>query len=138
MIPNGSCAKCLPLNTGDKNSLWQLLDEEMESIESEIPMLKIWCAVHIHRSELAWKDAAGKHREVEKVLSVLSRVSTHFHYSALRSAELEEIAKEQFHTEANPENFHHTLDSIFSHPASKHPFFVGSSGNLLRDERERR
>lgn len=87
------CTDGTSLNTGDRSSLWQLLDEEMALIESHFPLFKIWCAAH--RSELVWKDTAGKFKTVEKVLSTLSKISTYFHFSALRSAELKEIAKEK-------------------------------------------
>lgn len=86
------CTDGTNVNIGEKNSLWVLLDDEMEKIESEIPLIKIWCAVH--RSELAWKDTDQKVSQVNKVFSVLSKISTHFHQSGLRTAELEKVAKE--------------------------------------------
>lgn len=81
------------INTGELTSLWVLLDKEMESIKSKIPLMKIWCAVH--RAELAWGDTGEKIGEVKKVLSVLSSISFYFHQSGLRTAyaELEQIGK---------------------------------------------
>lgn len=39
------------LNSGDRNGLWQLFERCDIRSESEVPLLKIWCAVH--RSNLA-------------------------------------------------------------------------------------
>lgn len=49
-----------------------------------------WCAAH--RAELAWKNTGEAVAEVGKTLSELSSISTYFHFSALRSAELKTIA----------------------------------------------
>lgn len=85
------CTDGTNVNTGDQNSLWALLDEEMTMIGSEIPLIKIWCAAH--RAELAWGDTGEKVGQVKKVLSVLSSVSSYFHYSGLRTCELEQIGE---------------------------------------------
>lgn len=86
------CTDGTNVNTGDVSSLWALMDEELKSAGSKIPLLKIWCAAH--RAELAWKSTAGKVPEINKTLSVLSSISTYFHYSALRTAELKKIASD--------------------------------------------
>lgn len=86
------CTDGTNVNTGDRTSLWVLLDGEMEAIESKIPLIKIWCAAH--RAELVWKDTGEKVAQVNKLLSVLSSISSYFHHSGLRTAELEKIGKE--------------------------------------------
>lgn len=80
------------VNTGDTSSLWVLMDQELISAGSKIPLLKIWCAAH--RAELAWKSTAKTVPETTEILSVLSSISTYFHYSALRTAELKKIASD--------------------------------------------
>jgi len=50
------------VNTGERNGLWALFD----SIDSEIPKLKIWCAVH--RTQLAWKSVTDLVSEVSHLL----------------------------------------------------------------------
>lgn len=64
----------------------------MKSAGSNIPLIKIWCAAH--RSELAWKSTSKSVPEISKVLSVLSSISSYFHQSAIRTAELKQIASE--------------------------------------------
>lgn len=86
------CTDGTNLNTGEKNSLWQLLEKKLRDIQSKIPLIKIWCSAH--RAELAWKDAAKDVRQVGKVLSTLTSISTYFHFSAFRTAELKNIAKD--------------------------------------------
>lgn len=86
------CTDGTNVNTGEQNSLWALLDAEMQLVQSEIPLIKIWCATH--RSELAWRDTGDRIWQVNKVLSVLSSISSYFHQSGLRTSELEEIGKE--------------------------------------------
>lgn len=86
------CTDGTNVNTGDKKSLWVLIDEAVKSSGSKIPILKIWCAAH--RAELAWKSASSAVPEVNKALTVLSRMSSYFHCSGIRSAELKNIAAE--------------------------------------------
>lgn len=86
------CTDGTNVNTGETNSLWTLIDKEIQSAGSTIPLLKIWCAAH--RAELAWKSTARTVPEIYSTLSILSSVSTYFHYSALRSTELKKIASE--------------------------------------------
>lgn len=86
------CTDGTNVNTGDKFSLWVLLDKEMKAAGSNIPVIKIWCAAH--RSELAWKIISKSVPEISKVLTVLSSISSYFHQSAIRTAELKQIASE--------------------------------------------
>lgn len=86
------CTDGTNVNTGERTSLWQLLDEEMVNIDSGIPLLKIWCSAH--RAELVWKDSADKFNAVRKVLSVLSGIASYFNQSGLRRSELEQIASD--------------------------------------------
>lgn len=64
------CTDGTNVNTGDKNSLWVLLEKETKEAGSKIPLNKIWCGAH--RAELAWKNTAKTVGEVAKKLSVLS------------------------------------------------------------------
>lgn len=41
------------INTGSRNGLWALLEEDKTNGSSATPLLKIWCAVH--RSALVWE-----------------------------------------------------------------------------------
>lgn len=84
------CTDGTNVNTDEKNSLWVLIDKETKDAGSVIPLLKIWCGAH--RAELAWKSTARTVPEVTSTLSILSNISTYFHYSALRSSELKNIA----------------------------------------------
>lgn len=78
-----------PMDIGD----WTLMDNEIKSVGSKIRLLKIWCGAH--RAESAWKSTAEAVPEVRYILSVLSSISTYFHYSAMRSAELKKIASDR-------------------------------------------
>lgn len=84
------CTDGTNVNTGEKNSLWVLLDKEIKEAGSKIPLIKIWCAAH--RSELAWKNTATKVGAINKVLTTLTSISSYFHTSAVRTAELKEVA----------------------------------------------
>lgn len=77
------CTDGTNVNTGECNSLWTLLDSEIDEIKSEIPLIKV-----------SWGDTGKNFYQVSKVLSIISSVSSYFHYSGLRTAELEQIAKE--------------------------------------------
>jgi len=74
------------VNTGERKGLWALFD----SIDSEIPKLKIWCAVH--RTQLAWKSVTDLVSEVSHLLQKLSGLSSFFHTSGLRTRQLKELA----------------------------------------------
>lgn len=87
------CTDGTNLNSGERNGLWVLLENEMKAAGSTIPLIKIWCAAH--RAELAWKNAANSVGAVSKLLSILSKISTHFHYSAIRTAELKKTASDR-------------------------------------------
>ncbi|KAJ6639754.1 hypothetical protein Bhyg_12501, partial [Pseudolycoriella hygida] len=63
------CTDGTNVNTGEKSSLWQLLDEEMKNINSEIPFLKIWCAAT--RAELVWKSTAENLKMIAFLADVL-------------------------------------------------------------------
>lgn len=84
------CTDGTNVNSGDKSGLWVL---EIQSIGSEIPFTKVWCAAH--RAELVWKDMAKSVPEVSKAFSVLSKMSSYFHSSGLRTAELKKIATDR-------------------------------------------
>lgn len=45
---------------------------------AKIPLIKVWCAAH--RTEFAWKSVSREVVEVSKVLSILSNISTYFHF----------------------------------------------------------
>lgn len=84
------CTDGTNVNSGEKNDIWVLIEDEMKKVGSTIPLLKVWCAAH--RAELVWKHAVKSVPEVSKVRSILSKMSTHFHFSAIRTAELKKIA----------------------------------------------
>lgn len=86
------CTDGTNINTGDKTSLWTLLDEAVKSTGSKIPLQKVWCAAH--RAELAWKSTASVVGEMEEVFSILSSISSYFHQSSVRTSELKQIASE--------------------------------------------
>lgn len=84
------CTDGTNVNSGEHGGLWALLEEEISKNGSEIPLLKIWCAAH--RSDLAFNDLSTAVPESSKILSILSRISSYFHTSAVRSSELKKIA----------------------------------------------
>lgn len=82
------------VNSGQKGGLWTLFEKEAKEAGSEIPLKKIWCAVH--RSELSWKSTAKSVPEVSDVFNVLSKISTHFHFSGLRTNDLKKVASDHY------------------------------------------
>lgn len=78
--------------TDNRYGLWAIMEKEVESTGSTLKILKIWCAAH--RSELAWKSVADKVPEVEEIFNKIVAIGTHFHTSAMRQAELKQIADE--------------------------------------------
>lgn len=84
------CTDGTNVNTGEISSLWALMDDELKSVGSIIPLLKIWCAAH--RAELAWKSTASNVPKISITLSELSSLSSYFRFSGLRTAELKKIA----------------------------------------------
>lgn len=87
------CTDGTNVNIGEKNSLWTLLQKEIESAGSEIPVQKFWCAAH--RSELVWKDTAKHFSDMDKIFSSLSKISSFFHCSSIRLSELKQVALEK-------------------------------------------
>ena len=65
----------LPVNIGSKGGLWTLVENKWRnnSNKSNIPLIKIWCAVH--RLNLAWKDVSSTVVEVSHIVSKLSGIS---------------------------------------------------------------
>lgn len=97
------CTDGANVNTGEKGGLWGLLEKQLLEAGCEIPLIKLWCAAH--RSDLSWGDLTPKTprliaqlppevKIVDKILSILSNLSSHFHNSAARTTELKEIAKQ--------------------------------------------
>lgn len=83
------------INSGEKGGFWTLFENKWRytlNNTKSVPLLKIWCAAH--RSNLAWKDASAIVPEIQHLLEKLSGLSSFFHTSALRTRELEIIAKE--------------------------------------------
>jgi hypothetical protein len=79
-------------NVGRHQGLWSLLDRERREREIKLPFLKSVCAVH--NSSLALKDVCKSVPEIAHLIDKLSGLATYFHTSAMRTAELEAIAKE--------------------------------------------
>lgn len=80
------------VNTGERNGLWAIIDEEAKRIGIPQKIVKIWCAAH--RSDLVLKDLKEKVPSVDKMLDTLKNISSHFHVSAMRTSALEKVAKE--------------------------------------------
>jgi len=78
---------------GEHNGLWKLIDDERAKEEAPFPMLKSVCAVH--SSSLAYHDLCKNVSEVDTLIRKVSGISSFFHMSAARMAELEKYAKEQ-------------------------------------------
>lgn len=79
-------------NKGDKRSLWVYFEEEKKKIGSEMPLVKIWYSAH--RLELVWGDVCKAHAVINKTLSEVSSMSSHFRLSALRTSALKKVATE--------------------------------------------
>lgn len=86
------CIDGTNVNTGEKGGLWTLLDEEMHSLGLRKILIKVWCAAH--RAELVWKNTGKQIKEISKLLSVLSNISSYFNQSGLRTSELHKIAED--------------------------------------------
>lgn len=80
------------VNTGERNGLWAIIDEEAKRIGVTQKIVKICCAAH--RSDLILKDLKEKVTTVNGMLEKLKSISSYFHVSAMRSSELEKVAKE--------------------------------------------
>jgi hypothetical protein len=80
-------------NVGEHNGLWKLIDDERAKEVVTFPMLKSVCAVH--SSALAYHDLCKDVSEVDTLIRKVSGISSFFHASAVRTAELEKYAKEQ-------------------------------------------
>eukprot|EP00795_Rhopilema_esculentum_P013325 gene13325-4171_t len=63
------------MNTGAKNGLWALYDDYRKKSNSNLPLIKIWCAAH--RINLAWKSVT---KEVGAVLTEKERRGTYNRY----------------------------------------------------------
>lgn len=87
------CTDGTNVNTGEKESLWKYFEEECQKFRSNLPLNKFWCSAH--RLELVWGDLTKSVKEVNKIVQVLSSISSYFHESAMRTEELKEIAKER-------------------------------------------
>lgn len=84
------CTDGTNVNSGNRGGIWKFLEEEISQNGSEIPLMKIWCAAH--RADLAFEDLTTAVPETNRILTVLSRIASHFHTSAVRTSELTEIA----------------------------------------------
>jgi len=80
-------------NVGQHRGLWKLIeDERSEKSLKHIPLLKSVCAVH--SSDLAYKDLCKCVPEIPHLVTKLSSLSTFFHTSARRTADLNHVAEE--------------------------------------------
>lgn len=84
------CTDGTNVNSGERGGIWKFLEDEISQNGSEIPLLKIWCAAH--RADLAFSDLSTAVPELDQILTVLSRIASYFHTSAVRTTELNEIA----------------------------------------------
>jgi hypothetical protein len=77
-------------HTGRHSGLWKLIDDERHKLGiDEVPMLKSVCAVH--SSSLAFHDTCKSVTELKSLITELASLSTYFHTSARRTAELVQI-----------------------------------------------
>lgn len=86
------CTDGVNTNRGDKGGLWHYFEEEIAKTNSTIPLVKIWCAAH--RANLTFNDLTSNNPTLYDIISVMSKISSHFHTSGMRTRELKEIAKE--------------------------------------------
>ena len=80
------------MNTGAKNGLWTLCDDKRKRSNSNLPLIKIWCAAH--RISLAWKSVTKEVVELDRLIKDASSLSTYFHVSAVRTKSPQKVAKE--------------------------------------------
>lgn len=80
------------VNTGERSGLWAIIDQEAKRIGVAQKIVKIWCAAH--RSDLILKDLKEKVPTVKSTIDKLKHISSYFHVSAMRSSELEKVARE--------------------------------------------
>lgn len=73
------------------SNLWKAIDSEVAASGSLLKLQKIWCAAH--RSELSWKCVSKQIKELQEIFTKLTEISSHFHVSALRFAQLKNIAR---------------------------------------------
>ena len=90
--PSSNVTDGTSLNSGDKNGLWELFDKREERSNSEVPLLKTWCAAH--RTNLAWKITTNCISELNHLLRELSSICSFFHVSAVRTRELKSLAEQ--------------------------------------------
>ena len=84
-------------NTGCKQSLWQFLQRARDSSENRnLPLVKIWCAVH--RSQLAFKSMRKAVAEIPLLLNECQSVNTFYNTSATRMKHLRKVADEMGRT----------------------------------------
>lgn len=87
------CTDGVNTNTGERGGLWFHLEKEISSTNSKIPLIKIWCVAH--RGNLTFGDLCKNNAIVADIISNMSKVSSYFHTSGLRTAELKAIASEK-------------------------------------------
>lgn len=87
------CTDGTNANTGGKGGLWKLFQDEVDEAGSEIKLYNVWCVAH--RADLAFNDMIDGTPEADMIFSVLKKVSSYFHASALRTSELEAISKDK-------------------------------------------
>ena len=85
--------KVLTMHFQPYDNMWKLIDDERAKEEASFPLLKSVCAVH--SSALAYHDLCKNVSEVDTLIRKVSGISSFFHASAVRTAELEKYAKEQ-------------------------------------------
>lgn len=89
-IISSICTDGTNLNSGDRNGLWKLFEDEIRALKSRLPLVKVWCSAH--RLDLVWGDVCAKHKTIETALSTVTSISSYFHYSSLRLSELKDTA----------------------------------------------
>lgn len=80
------------INVGEVNGLWALIDNDFDLMEGDNKQTiwKIWCSAH--RADLVVKDLFKKVPEVDTLIRSLSKISSYFHKSPMRTEHLKRIA----------------------------------------------
>lgn len=78
------------VNTGERNGLWKIIDDDAKRLGVSQNIIKIWCAAH--RSDLILKDLKKKFPSLKSMFEILKNISAHFNVSAMRSNELDKVS----------------------------------------------
>lgn len=86
------CTDGVNTNKGETGGLWFYLQNEIKKSNSKIPLIKIWCVAH--RANLTFSDLTKNCAPISDIIGNMSKISSYFRTSGLRTAELKKIASE--------------------------------------------